>query len=1758
MVSFIEKKRPNLFYKIISSFVSFTLVFSSVIPPASVSAQATPTVINLPAPGVMLAPSNAFFPVLIKGIEIHPKNPLMFDFIMDTGDTSLTDEQFRQESSKLVKYFLAALTVPEEEMWVNLSPYEENRIIPKSFGQTEAGRDLLVQDYILKQLVASLTYPEDELGQKFWNRVYKQAEAKYGRVDIPMNTFNKIWILPEKASVYEYDKGAFVVDSRLKVMLEEDYLALEMNQNSTKHALGNITKDDLDVVTGIEAEAVREILIPEIEREVNEGEHFANLRQIYNAMILATWYKQRLKNSLLGQVYADQKKVSGLQSENLTNQEIYDRYVRAFQKGVYDYIKEDYDETTQEVIPRKYFSGGATAQDLGKVLTTSSGNKLQAGSVNLRGKAERVTTEISPESSTPSASSPVAAMARVVSDPSILKWTTARFRESTTNVPPQTLEEVLTQIIKEYDIRGYDGFGDKKTNPQQYDEELLQWIGRAMATVEFGSAVHRGRKVRLNPGDSFVIAGDNGPSTQWVKDNLIKGLREAGINVIDLGGSKEGEKTVISGQLYKSIRSLGAQGGLYVTRSHVEIGTNGMKPNVGGITLYGDMLKALQVQILKAEYLKANTKGSLDISTETRELSRRKYYDSLRAEYSGLREAIEASGIKVALNFNGGASVDYRDIAEELIGRGNITRIIRDTSDPFNENGGLADPSRDDDVALAHPKENVIQYSKEHPNEFIINFDLDTDRVSIVLGGELYLGDRMLYPIVEYLLTLDRYKDIHKTQPFWVDSRMRKEVQLLVGFFGGIAKKHPKGHSKVKATMDMQLLELAESKGYSDIQSFLDDYPGYKDVQAEYSLHMFKTDSKGQAFDDALDFGLYWLQVYTSLIARHREAGNQWAESGLLNDYIDHLVGQGAFQISVQLKEQRTLSTDAAKTKVMFAMKDAVVGHFSGRPDFVYEDNWRTAAGGKPFILVDIDGVFDLTTPRGNIFWGWSNTAAKVAYGVQSDTNEDTVALAEAITALYIHSRKQVDPNLSPIDDQETKALRNLLGEESSAAVEARVLAKYPTMEDALDGLAGVPPARSTSSPLTPSASSPVAAVLPRVKPTETKSWLELKRLVGDRGRYDLRELFAVDDNRSKKLSLALNDGFEVDFSKNLIDGETLEILLKLAEETSLKEAIEQMFTGKKINETENRAVLHTALRNVRRGKEGELVAANGPVFVDGKDVMPEVIAVLNKMEKFTKQVRSGEWKGASGKRIKHVVSIGIGGSDLGPKMAAEALKPFGRDSGIEVHFISNIDGTAVKETLRGLDPEETLVIVESKTFTTGETIQNARTVKKWVSNYYTSNPSLNVSTADAIKKHFVAVSMAKGEVEGFGIDLENMFPFWDWVGGRYSVWSAIGLPLATYVGFDNFLAMLEGAREVDEHFRTQPFDKNIPVLKALLGIWYSNFLGAATSAILPYDQYLGLFPKFAQQFFMESNGKSTDRDGNRIIDYQTGQIIWGEAGTDGQHSFYQLIHQGTRLVPADFIGITRSQNPLEGHHDKFYSDFIAQPFALAFGAKLAEVKAELVKKGSVNDEDLDWHAAHRTFEGNKPTTSILIDEMDPKVLGSLIAIYEHQIMAEGVILNIFSFDQWGVELGKKVATDRVLPYLDGSKPSEGLVAVERGKVLQGPVDRFNKRKHGATPAADPLGGIDLNASALDLKTANVGKFSFPVPTPQMIQNMNQATGFVPIIIQVTPIVNLPLILGFANENEKHSNELTFNLSGLDPIVGRERFKARELAEISL
>ncbi|HET8727140.1 MAG TPA: glucose-6-phosphate isomerase [Alphaproteobacteria bacterium] len=526
---------------------------------------------------------------------------------------------------------------------------------------------------------------------------------------------------------------------------------------------------------------------------------------------------------------------------------------------------------------------------------------------------------------------------------------------------------------------------------------------------------------------------------------------------------------------------------------------------------------------------------------------------------------------------------------------------------------------------------------------------------------------------------------------------------------------------------------------------------------------------------------------------------------------------------------------------------------------------------------------------------------------------------------------------------------------------------------------------------------------------TRSPAWQVLRHHHGEIKDLHLRDLFARDGDRFDRFSLGL-DGLMVDYSKNRVTAETTRLLFDLARQQDVEGLRDAMFAGEPINRTEGRPVLHVALRN-RSGR---------PVEVGGRDVMPDVLAVLGQMRRFSDAVRDGTWTGHTGKRITDVVNIGIGGSDLGPVMVSEALRPY-HHAGIALHFVSNVDGTHIAETLNRLDPETCLFIVASKTFTTQETLANAHTARDW---FLKSG-----APESAIARHFVALSTNREAVAAFGIDPENIFVFWDWVGGRYSVWSAIGLPVAIAIGMDRFEELLAGAHAMDEHFRSAPLERNLPVVLAMLGIWYNDFFDAQAHAVLPYDQYLHRFAAYLQQADMESNGKSVDRDG-RPVDYQTGPIVFGEPGTNGQHAFYQLIHQGTKLIPCDFIAPARTHNPIGDHHPILLSNFLAQTEALAFGKTEAEARAELEAAGK-SGADLEALVPHKVFAGNRPTNSILVRQLDPHTLGMLIALYEHRIFVQGAVWNIYSFDQWGVELGKQLAK-KILPELEGDAPVTG------------------------------------------------------------------------------------------------------------------------------
>lgn len=529
--------------------------------------------------------------------------------------------------------------------------------------------------------------------------------------------------------------------------------------------------------------------------------------------------------------------------------------------------------------------------------------------------------------------------------------------------------------------------------------------------------------------------------------------------------------------------------------------------------------------------------------------------------------------------------------------------------------------------------------------------------------------------------------------------------------------------------------------------------------------------------------------------------------------------------------------------------------------------------------------------------------------------------------------------------------------------------------------------------------------MLQTIDPTSTTAWEKLQKHFSEIQESEMKTLFEQDPDRFKKFTLQFEE-ILFDFSKNRITEETLALLLELAKEVNLEDAKKQLFSGEAINLTENRAVLHTALRN----------QSNRPIYYEGKDVMPEVNSVLERMKAFTTKLHQGQLKGYTGKPIQHVVNIGIGGSDLGPFMVTECLTPF-HVKGIKSYFVSNVDGSHILSTLKKVDPETTLFIISSKTFTTQETMTNANSAKKWF---------IETAKDEAfVKDHFIAISTNKDAVSAFGIDVENMFEFWDWVGGRYSLWSAIGMSIACTIGYNKFEDLLAGAEAMDQHFLHAPNKKNIPTLMALIGVWYNNFFGAETQAILPYDQYMHAFAPYLQQGDMESNGKYVSRNGEEVT-YQTGPIIWGEPGTNGQHAFYQLIHQGTKIIPCDFLAPAKSQNALDDHHEKLLANFFAQTEALMMGKTKEEVIAEF-KAAGTSDEDIELLSPFKVFKGNRPTNSILFKELTPYTLGSLIAMYEHKIFVQGIIWNIFSFDQWGVELGKQLAK-KILPKLSGDE----------------------------------------------------------------------------------------------------------------------------------
>ncbi len=2191
MITYFEKRHNSLSYRILSAFIAFTFIFSLVLPPGY--AQLIPqTLLNLPMPGTMVPLTNGFTPTLMTGVTIHPENPLRFDFVMDRGQSDLSGEPLKEEYRKMIKYFMASLTVPEDELWVNLSPYEKDRMVPQGLGDTEMGRDMLAQDYLLKQLTASLMYPEKELGKEFWNKVYKEAKEKFGTTEIPVNTFNKVWIVPDGALVYEQGSSAFVIKSRLKVMLEHDYEDMSHNVTTSQSHKTNMG----DVVTGdlVTPQVVREVILPAIEVEVNEGKNFANLRQIYNTLILATWYKERLKDSLLGKVYVNQNKTKGIDTwDKEVNRKIYDQYIESFKKGVYNFIKEDIDPATQEIIPRKYFSGGMAwklgglktlgAFALGTLLSFGSpdvGNASALAAAAMGGNNKNVVvtefvdnakegdigTAIVVKEGVPpillaqagitndegramndeKASSPVVDLNKKSLEE--LQYGEKRFIELAEEVNRDIAE--LKGRIEEAKDTNYFEWRKNKISPElKRAEEHLLAINDELKHVQEAIRKKGGEEIAPDSASSPVnkviftseefwqfaednwtgadipalieLRRSNSKESEWIRmvvtdlrgrimeSAVVVGLEEMhlrgryqlkGIPLSKIARLVRMEwhslaefSEVVRGKYIEKGDTLvvHTRQGLHITGQFSEITDKELwlfagkvKMNIAGNNILVIEPASSPVVVTKQDvhtwrgFDDLELEKAIEITVKSTEKDVKKRVPAvevghikktrpsqsmhrLKQEVTDDVYIVELkSGTDNNLLFNIGSNTDglswisvfqsddgenYKSVGnkDEKPPSINVTEAMKaltfrvfdgekrievivskewfDFWKGINKRKLIADAGletlngyRFEFIAASSPVKDLSQ--EEFERDLAIELldkaygkavrakDQKAQDTLWYAKGQLekepefyfIFGSDLLYRLAtsqaqEFLRKAyeERYgtssspveeavdRLIRALKP--LNDRFQQELEQLDADFSrkrlsqlgalinqmtSVLKGSFKSYGRddelaiahiIQDALGDQLQGIVSGLGWLEKKMDREDLPGLKEGFEDYqeqfrSLGLIVERGELRNIDyyymtlgprfgnlDKLPpasspiepqdvFGLieginrlgapYGIGQVTEeregrIYLADLENENEWSYRHLYRNVIFFLNFSVANSQSPDVRQAARNILDGVGVSKKLAVRPAGKGMEEPASSPVEElakldiltDMIRMVGGGglteiHKYKLLNTkmspNDLFVYTGERGRLNSTIAQTILEDIAGERFDTPKvERIAQGEKVFLIardglvyrgYFYDRlnweksriaKNVGPlilqhmvNIVEMSDKDDTPLHHpdevvmWSGDSWQQMLIAEGIAEERGLGDFRRHEANgryylLVNARDKESVLQRLrtkvrfrvSSSPVTAVLSRVNPTTTARWPKLKELAAEKTRYDLRKLFDADPERAKRLSVALDDEFKVDFSKNLIDDETLSAWLGLADETKLKEAIEQMFTGEKINETENRAVLHTALRNVTRDSNGEIVAANGPVYVDGKDVMPGVIKVLNQMKEFTNKVRSGEWKGATGKTIKHVVNVGIGGSDLGPKMAAEALKPFGRGSGITAHFVSNVDGTAVAELIRELgNPEETLIVIESKTFTTQETIQNALTLKEWVNDYYKEKGG--VRSEDAIKKHFVAVSTAKELVEAFGIDPENMFAFWDWVGGRYSMWSAIGLTLATFIGFDNFFEMLEGAREMDEHFRSQPFDKNIPVLKALLGVWNRNFLNAETYAILPYDEYASLLPAFLQQGFMESQGKGTDRGGNFITGYHTGQILFGAAGTDGQHSFYQLIHQSPSIVPADFIGIARTQNPVPGHHEKLYSNFVAQPYALAFGSKLEEVM-EALNDGKMSPEELRWLAAHRTFPGNKPTTSIFIDEMRPRALGKLIAMYEHQIMAEGIVYNIFSFDQWGVQLGKVVATKNVLDFLNGTRPMDELGSVPYGNTIKDVVEGFVKKQPASSPVsfrgisqkageklfdmmplteeerskieavaietgrgvlherqailfgggqmklyltpeavramedavrtgsgtentvrqdfdrlydetkdtgdilnearmggeglgvssspAKEVGGIDLNPALLDLQIKRDGNGA-PLPLLQQpIENMH-IEGFLPIIINVTPLTNLPLLLGLA-DTEQDADEITPAMKAREP-----------------
>jgi len=1736
MTSFIRSRKSTLTRKVLSSFIAFTFVFTSIIPPTSVSAQMSPSFMNLPVPGTLLAPSSTFYPVLVKGIEIYPQNPLMFDFIMDTGDTDLNDEEFRQESSKLIKYFLAALTVPEEEMWVNLSPYEKDRIIPNSFGQTEMGRDLLAQDYILKQLAASLMYPEDEIGKEFWKRVYKRAEAKYGRIDIPMNTFNKVWIMPEKASIYEYEKGAFVVDSRLKVMLEEDYLALEINQNSTKHGLGNVTKDDLDVITGLTSEVVREVLLPEIEREVNEGEHFANLRQIYNAMILATWYKKRLKNSLLGQVYVDQKKVDGIQIENTqTNQVIYEQYIEAFKKGVYDYIKEDYDETTQEIIPRKYFSGGAIFDGLNKGLKSFSGDELQSeeGSASPIGKVKRVSAEVDGVFEGKSAGSPMKRKGAVGGDRNDPAGLAQRFDALRGDGRVGVMADGFG---KSYDIMNsflpfFAEMSGVSEEEIRKDMDELSYGEFADQIEEIASLMDRGEidpnraaNLRLSLSDEgregepafkilyWPMKGDPWQSGHiWM---LLEGIRKFKLDATTLfvDNSDPRRKPKLSSL---SIR----ESAIFATIQHY----------LSPLARYNYFPQ--QVPDL---FTADGEEGTFTLLSENPNQAIALYYGA-GSDHANLfthkKKKLEASDYQIVLE-------QYSNIWDQA----ERQRVL----EQLEERGYL------EDGKLVVKKFLELINHLEQNNYLNEDGKVNKSRLSLYkINGtpdELSMSD-----IRELGLDTEELRNFVYQTFFDPDVPMKLLNYMTLGESGLKDYKKRSGWQAINVVFSQRKGEEVDEELLKEYENKVAEKLAAAGIAGRMELTTI-TQPLDVSSTEVRDQGRYWKVPFVMMQLAH--AFQMW---GFESDQI--------------VEEQK------AKGEAIYEglIKDQLVEN--NTPQQWIDISIQTEQRLSELIGVGLDTLDKLVMGKiieiGQTLEGLSKEERSVATQLQN--NYDGLSLIR--TKLFERSKDIADNALNnplPLRIQDQALFSQMISDGRLEVPEhviqyLRVRARQgSSMEvEAIAQDLGVSNELIETILRADSASVGDLAIL--VKEIEDTGVTVKFGTSGWRGK--IGKDFTLPNIRKAAQGTA-SYLVESAQGKTLIVGhDTRRDNPINAKETASIAAANGIVTTVIKGAVATPVLAYLAQRDSDVGGVVNFTASHNPKDDNGfkfspshggaaADAITQRITELAgnaetyKIANYDEAVAAGMINEMSSKDAVDIYINEYIIPQLKKKFDGQNTSAW--EDIVEYIKTNEIDFELILDPMQGTGVEPMRVLYSAlaeeaaeEYYTMIHQDNNDPDFREVPAGPRPDKSDSNADLRNAVKEKNGRFGISSdGDADRFGtIDFNG-----------------------EYVSANVLMAL---------HLFFFMRDSGIPedVIKEAFGdrvgktVGTSNFINAVAEYFeLPVDELEVGFKWFVEQ----------------QVDHGKRYIVSGEESAHTQNGlFAKTWDDGIALGITTLWMVAKTGMSIEAYK-KHVEGIIGKQFHII--------------PGEIEDVDKIYEDPHQIKEGinNKTfeTLSILFPGLAEETSGIIdisdkIKYITRSVKAQGLLSEITTDDRplddipfiqeverrSGQKVAKLIIKDGVKAVLEngswiGLRPSgteakvksyvEASVSSEEdSSVAENAAEKLNeiaiaivKGDNTTSSSPLPVGGIDLNANALDLQTSNVGTFKFLVSTPQMIQEMNQATGFVATILHVAPIANLPLILGLVGDEEKEANESPFHLSRLDPITTKERFKARELEEM--